>query len=82
MKLTYSHEIAEGSREKKDQRKKKTMIGMTHPAINQRGGNDRAEICSGIFLTSIYPALLNDATSVHRYTESQLGAQPRSLTNH
>lgn len=30
---------------------------MAHPAINQRGDNDRAEVCSWIFLTSIYPAL-------------------------
>jgi len=34
------------------------MTSMTHPSINQRGRDHRAEVRSGIFLTSTYPAFI------------------------
>lgn len=63
---------------------------MTHPAINQRGGNDRAEVSVLRDIFNLYLpcfdclviSLLSPATSLHRYTHSQLGAQPQSFTNY
>lgn len=62
---------------------------MTHRGINQRGGGggDRAVVCSGIFLTSICPALTallflcyTPATTKCHYTDSRLGARPQLVT--
>lgn len=65
---------------------KKKLTGMTHPPINHWGSSDRAEACSGIFLTSTCSALsawfllLNPGAALDHYTGFQLGAQPQSLT--
>lgn len=64
------------------------MIGLTHPAINQRGGNDRAEVSVLRDIFNLYLpcfdclviSLLNPTTTPHCYTDPQLGAQPQPLT--
>ena len=61
------------------------MIGMTHPAVG-REALQRRSVLWGIFnlylpcFDYLVILLQNPATTLHCYTDSQLGAQPQSLT--